>query len=177
MKRLDFFALKSDLLILLDAIESKVSMKYVLAETSSTAVTQEWTHGSEIPGLGRADGAQPSLCRSYLLTQCEIPIQPRRIQQFDGTTRFDVDQLLNPDSIVFTPAGEWKEEIILSGNVGTTSPSSVSQSLMKVTSGAMRRHFTKVRAFWGGPEALNRLRSGTRLTIAEQSPPIYNLQE
>jgi len=34
----------------------------------------------------------------------------------------DVDQLLNPDSDRHSRSGEWKEEIILSGNVGTTSP-------------------------------------------------------
>jgi hypothetical protein len=83
----------------------------------------------------------------------------------------------NQDSIVFTPAGEWKREMIIAGLFATSSSSSGSQALMKHIGSLLKKHFVKVNAYWVGPEALLRLRNGGRLTMAEQSPPIYDLRE
>jgi hypothetical protein len=102
---------------------------------------------------------------------------PRRVEQFDGRVRFDVDQMLNPDSIVFTPGGEWKKQMIIAGLFATVSSSQPAQQLMRQINGAVRKYFTKINAYWVGPEALARLRSGFRLTMAEQSPPMYDLRE
>jgi hypothetical protein len=41
---------------------------------------------------------------------------------------------------------------------------------------AIRKRFTKVRAFWVGPEALALLHAGKRLTAATQCPPEFDLR-
>jgi hypothetical protein len=64
----------------------------------------------------------------------------------------------------------WNEEILLAGRVGTASNSEESQKLMKRFHSAIKRRFIKVKAYWVGHGALELLRSGNRLTIAEQSP-------
>jgi hypothetical protein len=52
----------------------------------------------------------------------------------------------------------------------------LSRSLIGVARSSLRRTFRKVKAFWVGPDALLRLRSGERLTIAEQSPGSFDLR-
>jgi hypothetical protein len=95
----------------------------------------------------------------------------------NGTLRFDTDQLINQDTITFTPAGEWKSSMIIAGGFATVSSSAPAQALMRLAVRTVKRHFTRVYAFWVGPEALCRFRAGTRLCYAEQSPPGYDLRE
>jgi hypothetical protein len=91
--------------------------------------------------------------------------------------RFDVYQNMNPDSIHLVLGGEWTDGAIISGSIATISKSPISQALMRSAHSAVKKHFTRVRAFWVGPEALIALRSGRRLTCAVQSPPEFDLQE
>jgi hypothetical protein len=177
MKRIPFFALKSDLLLVLRDIESKRSVKYVSANTFATGNAEQWPTGHLIPDLGRAAGEQAAACKMFLITYPELPVQLRRVKRDDGRTSFIADQLSNPDTITVVPAGKWKDNIIIAGAFGTASESAISQALMRTANAAVKRHFTKVRAFWVGPEALIYLRSGKRLTIAEQSPSVLDLGE
>jgi hypothetical protein len=41
---------------------------------------------------------------------------------------------------------------------------------------AFKKHFVKIGAYWVGPSAKRALDSGTRLTIAEQSAPEFDLR-
>ncbi len=95
----------------------------------------------------------------------------------DETVRFHTDQRLNPDSIVFTPAGDWKGQMIIAGRIATISDSPASQALMRLATSRIKKHFTRVLAYWVGPEALKELRAGKRLSMAEQSPALYDLKE
>ena len=62
--------------------------------------------------------------------------------------------------------------------MATLHENSVAQQLMKWFLSALKqKEFTKVREWWLGPEALEMLRAGRRLTTtAEQSPPEYDLE-
>ena len=175
--RIGFFAAKSDLIAVLDDFETRRAIKYVLMSSSGGPKTEEWTRGADIPSLGYADGSQTYACKSFLITDTHTHVNPQRITHYDGSHRFDVDQLINPDSITFIPGGEWKDLMMIAGLFGTASNSEISRSLMGLARRAIRKHFTKVQAFWVGPEALTYLRRGKRLTTAEQSPPIYDLRE
>jgi len=93
-----------------------------------------------------------------------------------GTDRFIIDQLLNPDTITFTVGGLWNNEILLHGSVGTASQSKSSQMLMRVFHDALNKQFVKVRAFYVGPQALELLKNGKRLTISAQSPQQFDLK-
>jgi hypothetical protein len=177
MKRLSIFALEPDLRLILNEIEGKVSVTYTLAESTPAAELRQWSHGAEIKDIGIADGEQTALCRIFLITKDGMPVLARRVEQSDGKTRFDVDQMSNPDSIAFTPAGEWKREMIIAGLFSTLSSTSQSQALMRLVTASVKKHFTRINGYWVGPKALLRLRDGFRLTMAEQSPSTYNLRE
>jgi hypothetical protein len=86
-----------------------------------------------------------------------------------------VDQLRNPDSVTFTPAGIWDDDVILHGRVATASDSEASQALMRRFHVAIKKGFAKVKAFYVGPQAMELLKAGKRLTIAAQSPREFDL--
>lgn len=170
-----FYAVRDDLLPVLEALESNGSVKYVrtggqLLAPSLTVVD----HGKDIPTLGTATSETGNFCETFLVCKPELQIIPRSLRVF-GEERFFIDQLHNPNTVTFTPAGMWNPEILLAGGVGTASDSQESQKLMKRFHSAIRRYFVKIKAYWVGHGALELLQSGKRLTDAVQSPPAFDL--
>jgi hypothetical protein len=67
--------------------------------------------------------------------------------------------------------------MIIAGRIATISDPAASQALMRLSASLIKQYFTRVRAYWVGPEALTQLRAGKRLSFAEQSPALYDLKE
>jgi hypothetical protein len=175
MKHILFYALKEDILPVMEAVELKCSLKYFRAGQFSELNQQAFTRGCEIPNLGIASSESSISCETFLVTE-KPNIDIRPIQQTDGSMRFSVDQLLNPDTVTFTAGGIWRPDVILYGRVATASDSSKSQDLMKLFNSAFRKHFKKVKAYWIGPKAHVLLEEGARLTIAAQSSRDFDLK-
>jgi hypothetical protein len=176
-KRVHFFATKDDLLLVLRSLEGGRPIRYTRAGRVIGPVPEIWKSGEDLPQLGNATGDQVVVCDQFLITE-EIPtirVESRRMST--GEMRFDVYQSGNPDSVVLAPGGLWTDGAIISGSIATISESQTSHSLMRSARSAVKKQFTRVRAFWVGPEALVALRSGRRLTTAVQSPPEYDLRE
>lgn len=175
MRHILFFATKEDLLPMLQMAEAREPLKYVRTGNFTKPNLEIFLRGSDIPGLGKATCESAHASASYLVCEQALPVVVRQINRTDGTERFCVDQLHNPDTVGFTPAGMWNDDILLHGRVATASDSEVSQSLMKLFHTAIKKRFTKIRAFYVGPNAQLMLRAGKRLTIAEQSPREFDL--
>ncbi len=171
-----FFALEGDLLPVLEAVERDGGLVYVRTGHNPEGL-ERFTRGAEIPGLGEADQATGSVCGAFLVVAPGTPVTIRPVKLDAGGTNHLVDQLLNPDSVVITPAGLWRGSVLLPGRVATASRSSSAQLLMRRFRRAFSRHFTKLKAYRMGPLALAMLRSGGRLTHSAQSPPEYDLTE
>ena len=104
---------------------------------------------------------------------CDVEqvVVPRQV----SGPRYLFDQLINPDTISFTPGGIWLEDILLYGRFATASETKESIELMKIFRNLVRKNFRKLKAYYLGAEAEEMLDNGKRLTIAAQSPPEYNL--
>lgn len=175
MKRILFYATREDLLPVLREFESKETLKYVRTGLFPTHSYDTIEHGAQIEGLGKATADSASLSETFLVCRRETPVKVRPIT--GGTVqRFAIDQLWNPDTVVFTPAGLWNDEALLHGRLGTISDKPSAQALMRRFNAAMRKNYTKVNSFWVGPKALDYLKSGKRLTIAVQSPKEFDLK-
>ena len=179
MKQIHLFALKEDLLAIIEAVECKGPLKYVRTGNFVSEAIKDgiiaFAVGAELPNLGKASADQSIGCDAYLVCEPETPINLRRFQAYDGRERVCVDQLVNPDTVVFRPAGVWNEDVVLSGSVGTASDSPASQALMKRFHVAVRKTCSKVKAFYVGPRAFVLLESGKRLAGAVQSPREFDL--
>jgi len=177
MVRVHFFAMRDDLLLVLGGIEAKRHVKYTRAGRLDGPEPEIWESAADLPHLGRATGDQHVQCDPFLIMNRNVAVQVATMTMRDGDDRWDVEQPRNPDSIVLRPGGEWTDGAIVSGSFTTISKSPASQSLMRAAHSGIKRHFTRVQAFWVGPQALVAFRSGRRLTCAIQSPPEFDLRE
>jgi hypothetical protein len=175
MKRIPFFALKDDILSVLEAVERGGPLQYVRTGNQLRPDFETFLRGADIPNLGVANRETGSSCDSFLVTRTTVPIGIRSLKGANGLQRYLMDQLLNPDTVGLTPAGRWGEDIILEGIVGTASDSPASQELMRKFNSAFKKSFTKVQGRFVGPQALALFKAGKRLTQAAQSPPEFDL--
>ena len=178
MSAIYMFTLESDLFALLSRIETQHKIKYVKAGRIDGRTTEEFDTFTAVPNLGRALGRREGDSGVYLIVEKGCSARVETMKMFDGNLRFDVEQSLNPDSILFRPGGEWKEQTIIRGDFSTISDSEVSSKLIRAVRSAIRRDFTKIdRYFWLGPDALQALRSGWRLTQDADMSPDYDVKE
>lgn len=176
MKQLLFYAADGDLLPVLQAIEDCEPLKYVLTGNFTSPDVQTIFHGSQLPNLGKATHESSICSETFLVCQPQLSIVVRHFPGTGGIERFCVDQMVNPDTVTLTPGGVWTRDIVLWGRVATVSDSKASQNLMRRFAGAMKKQFTKIKAFHVGPKAHELLDSGKRLTIAAQSPREFDLK-
>jgi hypothetical protein len=178
MKTIHFFALREDLLAILELVDGKGPLKYALTGNFLKNEVKNgisvFNTGAEIPNLGKAGGDSSTICDAFLVCEAATEIKPEHFQGNDGE-RVCVDQLMNPDSVIFLPGGEWDNGVVIQGHVGTASDSPISQALMKRFQAAIKKSFTKVKAFYVGPSAMVRLEKGERLTSSARSPREYDL--
>ena len=173
---MDFFATREDLAPVLTAFERAITVKYVRTGRFSGPELQTYASGLDIPDLGLASHRSSVMCDSYLITLQERDVKVRGVVENDGVKRYRVDQLVNPASVVFTPAGLWGDRVLLHGSVGSASDERQSQMLLRRFSSQARKSFHKIRAFWVGPHAEALLDAGTRLVSDERSPREYDLK-
>jgi hypothetical protein len=177
VKRIYFYATKNDLLPALAAMEADCSVKYGAAGMSLQPVVQQWRQGSELPNLGTANGNQQVTCDAFLIFSADSELGIRSSVMFDGRTRYDVDQISHPESVVFTPAGYWKDGSIIEGSLTTLSNTVFAQEVMRKMLATMRKSFVAIRSSWVGREALSALWKGVRLTTAIRSPREFDLRQ
>lgn len=113
---------------MLEAVEAGGPLKYIrCGHYPAGAAVEVLSAGSEIPSLGRATTYNASTSETFVVSEPEAVIALRPI----GTDRVSVDQLLNPDTVTFTPSGIWNDDIVLYGRVATVSDSGPAQKLMR----------------------------------------------
>ncbi len=171
-KAIRFFATAADLRAAIEGLQQPLRYWKFGQFADSGA---EWlSRAAEIPALGQASADSSVGCDAFLVTLEKTRIVPRRIERDDGSTVYAFDQLINPDSVVFTPAGSRGSDVV-AGSIETVSQTAIGRKLMREFESVVRKQFTKVKAFYVGPEALRLLEDGRRLTVSLQSPREYDL--
>jgi hypothetical protein len=176
MKNILFFATKEDLLPVLEHVEGKGKLTYVRSGNFPSRNCERYHRGADLPDLGKATSDSAISSAAYLVLQGNGEIRLRPFTLSSGAQQLAVDQLVNPDTVTFTPGGLWNQEALLYGRVATVSDSRPAQELMRRFHSAVKRTFTKIKAYYVGPRADTLLQSGMRLTSAVQSPRDYDLQ-
>jgi hypothetical protein len=189
-----FYAAKDDLLALTERVESMAPVKYVHFGHITELPPESFSSAARIPNLGTASHPSAVGCAKFLVCDPQTTITPRELkilteedvnrsivpekgplQALIGVQQYAIDQLLNPDTICLSLGGLWKCETLLYAGVDTASQSEISQALMKRFKAAIKKTFARVKAFYVGPQAMELLKAGRRLTIAEQSPREFDL--
>lgn len=172
-----FFATANDLLPVFAAVESRRRLAYTLTGHALSPEIASFLSGESIPSLrSSATSGMASTAVSYLVTEVSTPIVARPIQvQGEEKPRWAIDQLANPDSTVLWHGGLWRSDILLSGRLASASQTAPSLSLQRAFESQIKRHFSRIKAFYVGEEAAHLLDSGARLTMSAQSPLEYDL--
>jgi len=171
-----FFATADDLLPVFDQIESKQLLAYTMAGLFAEPNLTRVARGASMPTLReRLTNPNASNSPQYLVSPVHVPVAVREVPQYSGGIRYAVDQLINPDSVVLSHGGFFRPEILLYGSVGTASDSPVATALYRAFANSIAKLFSRVRGYWVGPEAVELVRRGCRLTIGADSPQEYDL--
>jgi hypothetical protein len=171
-----FFATTADIASVLSALEVAEPLQYTRAGLFDTNRPQSCLSYVDIPQFGRTTHPNAVGNPMYLLSSPDIPIKVRNVPQNSGGILFAIDQLENPDSIVFRPGGWYGNDVILYGMVGTVSQSAESKRLYILAAKIVRKCFTKQQEFFVGPEARVAWNAGARLTIGASSPLEFDLK-
>lgn len=169
--QINFFTTPADIRELLQRVEQLAPVQYTEIGSFSSPKPETVYSWAGIQDLGIAAGEQTARCKGYLITEHGRDLKFRKTSD---ESHYFLDQLFNSKSVLITPGGWWNQ-VLLRGSVGTVWQDDYSIGLMKKFRTAFRKQGTKIKSFWVGREAEGLLRAGTRLTIAEQSPPQFDL--
>ncbi len=175
-KSLSFFAVPSDLVEVLQEVESTREVQYTLAGMFDEEKVITFPSFKGIDKLGLALKGDQNLEATYLVSSRGTSILPREVPQRQGGIRFAVDQKLNPHTVALSPGGLFGDASVIAGQVGTATDAPESLDLLSLFTKGIRENFKKVRSFWVGEGASKILSSGGRLTTMVKSPVEYDLR-
>jgi hypothetical protein len=176
MMNVRFFAVDDDLRQVLAAVESRMDLQYVTTRGYPRQTVERYLRAADIPALSVATHESGGGCQPYLVGPRDATLVPRRLVLQDGTVVHAYDQFASDRVATLVAAGRWKPNVVLSGRFGTTHDSADSLRLVNAFRYQMKKTFTRINAFWVGPAALQAFEARQRLTGAEQSPAVYDLQ-
>jgi hypothetical protein len=174
--QLMFYATAQDLGPVLSSLEAEKRLQYTLTGSFKVNTAQTFLSYASIPELGQAHHPTAVANPTYLISLQGTPIRAREVPQTAGGVRYFFDQILNEDTVAFSPGGRYSDDVILYGMIGTVSTCVTSKNLYNFFAKAFRGNFAKIQEFLVGPEALSLARRGIRLTIGAASPAEFDLR-
>lgn len=175
--RIDFFATAEDLCPLLAAIESKCDLEFVECGLFDHEQRPVYRSLSSSSVLGVALVGDSNREQTYLVGRAPAGFKVRSIAQRRGGTKYAIDQMINPCTVVLRPGGKYCDSAVIAGMVGTVSNDPTSIKLMKAFSDEIKKTFTAVRGNRVGCTALDLLKTGMRLTSDVRTSLEYDLLE
>ena len=171
-----FYATSADLIQVFDRFERKHKVAYTRTGSFDSPSHHTFHAGRSISTLSSpAPHPNADAGYTYLVTPEGMRIASREIELRAGGIRYAVDQLINPISITFTHGGFYAPGILLFGRVATCSDHPDAARLYRAFASSIGKVFSRVQMFYVGPQALELLKKGCRLTIGANSPRDYDL--
>ncbi len=165
LRRVHFFAERSDLVALLATVEAGAPIRYVRFGMFQAPTPQEWTSYAELPGLGEASQDSYTSLPCYLVVDRNYPVTARPIPQRRGGTLYSVEARDHPDCVTLRPGGLHSGALIY-GDVSQGSNSAAARELMQRFELAMSHYERLNDVFLMGPGAGKLLDQGTRLVAS-----------
>lgn len=169
-----FFATALDLLPVTAGAEAQMSVQYVLTGLFESAELIARHRAADLPDFGVASAGDKDHLPQYLVASASARIALRAVPQKQGGTRYAIDQLANPETILFAPGGTYGEVAVISGRVGSVHADAVAKALLEAFTRGIKK-FRRVRSYYVGPEAERLWQAGCRLTASLGSPREYDL--
>src|SRR5262249_18190348 len=104
-RELSIFALRDDALGLLQGLELRGPLQYVLTGAFDSTNTPVYHAAADIPGLGTTEIADKTCSDRYMVFRPAVEVVRRKVPQNEGGVLYFVDPWKNPPCILFTCAG------------------------------------------------------------------------
>jgi hypothetical protein len=160
----DFYASTGDLLDLLRAVEENIPVKYALAGAFKEATPPVYELAEAIPDIGIARRGCRLFDRQFLIVRRETALRVQPIAQQRGGCLFYVDGSGNPEGILLAPGGLFGKTCLVCGCVGMNNLHPAALRVFQTFARLLRKRFTRVKDAYVGPQALDMLKQGFRLT-------------
>jgi hypothetical protein len=175
-KQTFFFAELEDIKQVLEPIETSENIQYCEAGVFDSFDVPIYSSFIQIPNLGFVGYGDWVLNKFYAVYPKADIINKREIHLYKGGIRYAIYQDNNPQSIILKPGGILTDGILVAGSVGTISGESSSVDLFNKYAKLIKKKFSRIGAFYVGPNAKIKLEKGWRLVTNEASPPEYDLK-
>lgn len=175
-KQFSFFATKNDLLGVLQLACEKMdfSLSCLSAESGSIHVYRDARNIDDLSIAKHGDQNHEPL---YMLVEPEVEPATRKVEQRSGGVKVFFDQSSHPVSVSLRAGGVMDSlNCIIAGQIGTISNTDWSNELYKILFSSFKKRFTKIKSFYVGTEALEKLDQGCRLTGNCKSPADFDLK-
>lgn len=174
-KQISFFATRVDICEVLEETALKTNYLFSCLDINSE-VPKVYQRVDELDDLSVALCGDQSREKFYLLICPGADPITRAVEQSSGEQRYFFDQLSHPASVMLRPGGVMKDlDCIICGQLGTVSNDEWSEALYKVLSASIRKRFTKIKSYYLGTEAIEKMDEGYRLTSSVNAPKEYDL--
>lgn len=170
-----FFATISDLMVGIQKIEDKYSLKYIRTGLFDEADNKAYDSALEIEELGYNKSGD-GLAQSYLVLEKSEHLNIRRVPQQRGGVKFAIDQQENSDALRFSPGGLYGDGFIIFGSITTMSTSEVGLKFSREYTRTLTKGFFKVERYYVGPEAKELSSQRRLITINIRQSPEYDLK-
>jgi hypothetical protein len=176
-RQLMFFATFQDFAQILLNIELNIDLKYYKTGLVSCIDIPTYNSIFNTPNLAITHSGDWNNIDEYLVMKNLTNLKVEDVPQRKGGTKYDVNQIYNPDSIEIKLGGifQHKENVIVAGRVSTISISDVSNELYKIFSSKIKSNFKKIGAFYVGKNAEEKMQQGWRLVTNEKMPKEFDL--
>ena len=171
-----YFAARRDLIPVFIAVESKSPLQYIWSRMSDTPDILRLRTYQEIPSIGIAMTGDSNSEPFWLASDVDVAISVEAIPQKQGGTRYVADQRMNPQTVVLTLGGVFRDIGVIPGEVSTCTTDPDSRRLLELFRKEIKKHFVRIREYWVGPEAEILLDSGYRLTPAVSAPTFCDIK-
>lgn len=171
------FGTRGDLEAGIRAFELQEQVKYVLLQLRTIPKFEEFASLLDVSSLGLNTTGDHMTGEQYLIVSKEADVRFETVPQKKGGIHYFVNQLINPDSIVFSPGGLYKNESLICGHIGTVCNERRSLELYKTFEGLVTKGFRRIGNYRVGREASHMMNQGIRMiTMSVREPPEYDLK-
>ncbi len=174
-KRVNFYATSHDLHEILREAQIKNELFGLRAGSHSSNEVQITRHLREIKGFNDPCPADSAQAPRYLVWMESCNISYRKLETASGEVRYIADTTNNPDAILLQPGGRYAPQILIAGELSSTSEAKAAKTLFAHIKKIIEANFKKIKSYYIGPEAMQILAKGGRLTSSAKAPQEYDL--
>ena len=174
MSAVYFFTTPDELIVVLQEYEDGNPIKYYPCGIVDSL--EDYASAADIPDFGKPENESSIGSGSFLIAPAANAPRLRSIQTITNQINHHLDQLVNEESVVITPGGFWKPDVLLGGHLGTANATDFSKDQIRRFRTALRRRCTKHTVYWIGSGAAKAYANNVRLTQSEQSPTKFDLK-